>query len=120
MGYEVFEKSTTRVKVPTISVTKNGRISFNSAATRKLREMGIEAVLLLWDKDTSKFAVRKTHKNDIRAHKIRVQREGSIISAKAFLSHIGYDYSETMTLPANWNNKEKIFEVELPRKRLPR
>ena len=96
---------------------QGGRISFNSAATRMLRELKFQAVLLLWDRAAGKFAIRKSSERDVRRYRLRFQKRNTIISAKAFLRHIHYDFSETRTLPTTWKESQRMFEVEVPRAR---
>ncbi len=117
MAYEVFQRKHVRSESPAISITKTGRIVLNAAATRLVREMKINAVLLLWDREERKFAIRKADSSDPHAYKVRFQRHWALFGARPFLKHIGWELTETRALPASWNENSKMFEVKLPRKR---
>jgi hypothetical protein len=118
MSYELFKRTAIRVEKPTLSLTPHGKIGLNSAAARILEEIGIEAVLLLWDKVSCKFALKAAPKTDVNAYKVSIQRNksGGSLAAKAFLSHIGWSARQRVTLPAAWNEKEKMLEITLPKK----
>lgn len=82
----------------------------------------VENVLLLWDKDAFRFAIRPITKKDARSFAIRYSQRDKIVSGAAFsgimfLRHIGYDFSTTKTYPVKWSVNESIFEVELPKER---
>jgi len=82
----------------------------------------VENVLLLWDKDALKFAVRPITKKDTRSFAIRYSQKdktitGAAFSGVMFLRHIGYDFSTTKTYPIKWSANESIFEIELPKER---
>jgi hypothetical protein len=37
------------------------------------------------------------------------------VTATTFLRYIGWPFSERVTLPVEWNGKEKILEAALPK-----
>jgi hypothetical protein len=118
MPYEVFQRTTVRVEEPTLSLTPEGRIGLNSAAARIFAEAGIKTVLLLWDKVSNKCALKAAPKTDKNAYAVSVaqNKRGGSLTAKSFLSHIGWGAPHRETLAAVWNEKEKILEVTLPQK----
>jgi hypothetical protein len=120
MGYEIFQRGMIRVAEPTLSVTPAGKIVLNAGAARNLAEAGIKSVLLLWDKVSNKFALRAAQKADANAYKVSVapNKPGGTLAAKSFLNHIGWSARKRQTLPATWNEKEKMLEVTLPREYL--
>jgi hypothetical protein len=82
----------------------------------------VENVILLWDKQALKFAIRSIGKKDARSFNIRYTRKDKVVigaqfSGVMFLKHIGYDYGTTGTYTLQWNNEESIFEVQLPQDR---
>jgi hypothetical protein len=87
MAYEVFKRTRVRVEEPTVAITPRGTIVFNAAASRMMTIAGIKAVLLLWDKSGNR---------------------------KSFLSYIGWHADKRESLPATWDEKEKMIEITLP------
>jgi len=116
MAYEVFKRSGARVETPTLSITPDGRIVPNAAAFRILTAAGARYVLLLWDKDNYKLAIRSTQKTNKNAFAVSVGADGRSggIRAKSFLNYIGWRAQQRQRLPAVWDEKEKMFEIELP------
>jgi hypothetical protein len=98
--------------------SKIGQIVFNQAASMVFQKETVEHVLLLWDADEHKIAIKTTsNKKDPRAYRLKflTQGNGSGFSAKTFLDHIGVDLSERKTIPIEINrNSEMLVEVEIP------
>jgi hypothetical protein len=123
MGYEIYEKEfPSKSTSPTITISPLGRCSLNRAAAGMFHKEAVENVLLLWDRDTYKFAVRPITKKDSRSFNIRYSMKektvvGAGFSGILFLRHIGYDYTKTATYPIKWDANQSLFEVELPRER---
>ncbi len=87
-----------------------------------MNKEAVETILLLWDKDSYRFAMRPIAKKDSRSFNIRYSKKekaitGAAFSGVMFLRHIGYDFSETKTYPVRWNSDEALFEVDLPKDR---
>jgi hypothetical protein len=118
MPYEIFERKTPRIGVPTVSFTKIGQIAFNQAAARILQKESIETILLMWDAAAKKIAMKVTsNKKDQRAYTIRYNNKGNgaSFSAKTFLDHIGVDLTGRRAIPITINlNSELFVEVEVP------
>jgi hypothetical protein len=115
MAYEVFKRTAARVDAPTVSIVPDGRMTVNAAAVRVLREYGITAVLLLWDRANHKVAIRAAGKGSKNAFAVSVSRGHSgSIRAKSFFSHIGWKAQHRERLPATWNGEERMFEITLP------
>jgi hypothetical protein len=100
---------------PTITFTALGRISLNSAATRTLEREAVEFVLLAWDKDRQMVAIRPTRKKDTRTYHVSFGKKGNSagFSAKTFMDYIRFDYSETRTMSAVWNESENQLEAKI-------
>jgi len=64
MAYETFERTAVRVEDPTVSLTKDGRIALNAAASRLLEKAGAKAVRILWDRTTCGIALQVAQKGD--------------------------------------------------------
>jgi hypothetical protein len=118
MAYEVFQRTAVRVEDPTLSLVPDGRIALNAAATRLFREAGVKFVVILWDKANQKVALKAAPKGDKNAYAVSDAsgRKAGSITAKSFLSHIGWRAPRRETLSASWNEKDKTLEITLPRK----
>ena len=116
MGYEVFTRTGVRVESPTVSLVPDGRITINAAAVRILIQAGVKTVLLLWDKANNRMALKAASRADKSTYAVSIapgSHSGSL-RAKLFLVHIGWNAPNRQTLPAVWDEKEKMFEVSLP------
>lgn len=118
MAYEVFERTGVRVEEPTLSITPNGNIVFNAAATRILAATGAKAALLLWDGKTNRFAIKATSKGDKNAYAVTITpgHSSGSLRAMSFLNYVGWGAKRRESLPATWNEKEKMLETILPSK----
>jgi hypothetical protein len=117
MSYEVFSRKTPRIVSPAITIHPTGRIYLNQGASAQLVKDAAKRVLLLWDRENLKLAIKPLSKKDNRAYSIAYSHKGSgsTITARGFLAWIGYSTEPgTVTLDAVWNEKEGIFEVKIP------
>ena len=116
LAYQIFEKKATRMGTPAVTVLKNGRMALNSAATQVLHKNAVEFVLLLWDEDNLRLALRPISKRDSRAYKITygLNNSGSSFSAKSFMDHIGWNLSANHTVAMAWNESEGMLEASVP------
>jgi hypothetical protein len=114
MGYEIFTRTRVSTVTPSISINKQCRIGLNRATTAIFQTNAVEFVLLLWDADQSRMAFRPVVKKDSRAYGVSYAKSGGMFTAKMFLEHIGYDYSEGRTFPATWNETENMLEIDIP------
>jgi hypothetical protein len=118
MGYSVFERKIVRTGNPAISISKIGRLGINQHAAKYLRQNAVEYVLLLWDADKRQMAIRPITKKDTRAYTLTYDKKGKGGGAgffgKSFFDFINYNYGETRSFPASWNENEEILEVPLP------
>jgi hypothetical protein len=118
MGYKVFERKIIRTGNPTLSIGKLGRFGLNAFSAKYFRDTAVEFVLLLWDEETRRLALRPTSKKDGKAFTLKYDKQGrgagAGFFAKSFLEYINYDYSTTRTLPAEWNENQGILEVQIP------
>jgi hypothetical protein len=121
MTYEVFAQKQQRIQSAAVSIHPAGRIYFNQEATSQLQAAGVKRVLVLWDKEHFRLALKHATKSDKRAYSIAFSNKGSgaTITAKQFLKWIEYDTAPgTLTLEAEWNEKEKMYEVTVPREKV--
>ncbi|MBZ5665512.1 MAG: hypothetical protein LAO30_12995 [Acidobacteriia bacterium] len=116
MAWEIFTRKVRRSGTPAITFNKLGRISLNKTATATLEKDAVEFVLLLWDADKRQVGVRPIKKKDQRAYRLAYGKKGNGagFSAKTFMDHIDYDYSESRSTPVRWDDGESMFIAELP------
>jgi len=116
MAYEVFKRTGARVETPTLSVTPDGRITINAAAVRIARESRVKSVVLLWDSTNHRLAIKIAQRGDANSYalSIALSSHSGSLRAKSFLKHIGWKARKRETIPANWNEKERMFEATLP------
>ena|ERR1039457_6906840 len=118
MAYEIFTRKTPRMGNPVVSFSKLGQIAFNQYAARLLQKQGIDLVLLLWDPEEHKLALKSTgNQKDPRAYRLRYNEKGNgaSFSCKTFLDYAGIDYSERKSIPVEINaGKDVVVEVKIP------
>ena len=119
MAYELFHKKNIRVDTPAITIVPDGRIALNAAAVRILLAAGVRSVLLLWDKENCRLAIKAAEKKDKNSYVVSIVRNSSgKLRVKAFFDHIGWEAQQRETLSTTWNQREKMFEVTLPTEHL--
>jgi hypothetical protein len=116
MGYEIFTRKVRKLSTPAASLNNYGRMQFNKAATLRLEKDAVENVLLLWDAELRKVALRSINKKDTRAYKVAygVKSNGAGFSAKTFFDYIGLDYSESRTVPVEIGEGDILLEFQIP------
>lgn len=62
MGWEIFDRKTTRTIDPTVTLTTLGRVALNRGATFILEKIAAEQVFMLWDSQSKKCAIKVTGK----------------------------------------------------------
>ena len=116
--YEVFSRKVPRMGTPMMSFSKLGQITFNTLAAQALQKAAIDHVLMMWDTEERKVAVKSTsNKKDSRAYRIRYHDagNGASFSAKTFLDYIGIDFSQRRSMPVEINpNHEMVIEAKVP------
>jgi hypothetical protein len=115
MGYEVFYRKIRRSGEPAVTFSAKGRMSFNKRGTEEFERNGVEAVLLLWDRDKRLLGVKPT-KKDPRAYQLHygIKGNGAGFSASTFFKYIGYVEGNTQSLPARWDEKDEMFVIQVP------
>jgi|ERR1700693_5753656 hypothetical protein len=116
MAYEKYKRTRVRVESPAVSVIPNGTIAVNAAACRALIQAGVKAVVLLWDASNHTIALKAAPKADRDAFAVSIvpgTHSGSV-RAKSFMTHIGWNAPKRQTVPATWNESERMLEAVLP------
>lgn len=116
MAYEIYNKKVIRRGAPSVTATRLGRIAINKTATQFLEKEAVEFVLLMWDSENRRIAMRPIGKKDARSYRLVYGQKGNGagFSAKTFLDYIGLDYSSSRVLQATWNVEQGILEAEVP------
>jgi hypothetical protein len=116
VSYETFERSSVRIEELALTVAPTGRIFLNAASGRALEGAGVKAVTILWDKENCKIALKAAPKNDKNAYSIAHYggSRSSVVTAKAFLRHVGWFSDRRQTVSAKWDAHHKMLEAELP------
>lgn len=121
MAFEIFTREVVRTTEPMVTITTMGRMALNKSATVILEKNVVEFVLLLWDGDENKVAIRPIGKKDRRAYKLAVgsKGNGAGFSCVTFLNHIKYDWSKTRSFSLEWVSKtEDMFIFTIPEEHL--
>lgn len=116
--YEIFSRKAPRMGNPMMSFTKIGQITFNTLAAQALQKAAIDSVLIMWDTEERKVALKSTsNKKDSRVYRLRYHDagNGASFSCKTFLDYIGIDYSQRRGMIVEINpNHEMVVEVKIP------
>ena len=81
-----------------------------------MRKLVVEYVVLMWDADSRRCAIKPVNKRDSRSYALNFAKRDSNagFSAVTFMEHIGWNYKlETRQFPAMWNEEQRMFEVSL-------
>ena len=114
MAYEKFKRTAVRIESPALSLVPDGRIVLNAAAGRILIEARVKTVVLLWDEPTHRMALKATSKGDRDGYAVSMGDHSASVRAKSFITHIGWNAPRRETMPATWNQSEKMLEAMLP------
>jgi hypothetical protein len=122
MAFEIYTKERqSKSLTPMLSISaKLGRCTLNRAAAEMFDKDAVQTILLLWDAETHRVAIRPIPKKDPRSFNVRFARDkdkratSATFSGVMFLKHIGYDMSETKSYQIQWVSEQAHFEVQLP------
>ncbi len=118
MPFEIFHRKSVRINSPAITLSPSGRIYLNQGAVECLvsRRRLPYAVLFLWDERTKTAAIKAATDTDERAYRVAYSDKGSgaTITAKSFLSWIGFPFAQSITVPADWKEKQRLLSFQLP------
>lgn len=117
VAYEVFDIKASRLGSPALTIAADGRLALNADAGDLMKGLGAKFVHLLWDAEARKIALRPLPRADARAYKLSVphaHKRGMLVAASTFMRYVGWPPSRRVTLPAEWNEKEKLLEAVLP------
>lgn len=117
MSYQVFERKSTRIGHPAVTINPAGKIYFNQETAEWLRALRVKQVLLLWSSETSMVGVRAAKASDSRAYRLayNIRGGGATITARSFLNWIGFSKDNSLlTVAVDLNEGQKTIEFEIP------
>jgi hypothetical protein len=116
MAYELFHNKAAKFGSPQLTI-RSGRIAFNADAGDILAKVGARFAHILWDVESCKVAIKPVTKEDDSAFRITIPsgKRGGSFSAQSFLNYIQWRASKAVIVAAEWNEREKILEAQLPR-----
>jgi hypothetical protein len=116
MAWEVYKRQIIRTGEPTVTIGKMGRIAFNMVATDILSGDKATHIILMWDRESKKCAAKIASSKDTGAYKLtfNAKSNGSGFSAVTFLNYIHYDWTETRSFNAEWDDSEKMLIFTIP------
>jgi len=113
MAFEVFEhRGRTFSGTPLLSISKNGMFSLNGAA-RTQRFKKTERVILLYDRETNRVAVKPIKKERPNAYKISSKNGLAMFAATSFLKYYKIDYNRTRKYVLAWDETLKAAVADL-------
>jgi hypothetical protein len=126
MAFEIYTKERqSKSLAPVLSISaKLGRCTLNRAAAERFDKEAVQSVLLLWDAETQRIAIRPITSKHPSSFNVRYARDkkdkramSAAFSGITFLKHIGYDMSDTKGYPLQWVAEQSHFEVQIPAER---
>jgi hypothetical protein len=118
MAWEIYERQVIRTGEPTVTIGKMGRIAFNMVAAGILSDHKATHLILMWDKESFKCAAKIASSIDSGAYKVTYAEKsnGAGFSAVTFLNYIRYDWTETRSFNAVWDESTKMLIFSIPQK----
>jgi len=116
MGWEIFTRQMIRTGDPMVTLMASGRVSLNKPAGKRFEDKAIEHVLLLWDKDARRVAIKPITKKDTRSYKLSYASKGNSagFSAVTFFRYINYNWDKTRSYDLEWNDDENMYVFTIP------
>lgn len=116
MAWETYKHERNVSSEPAVTISAQGRISFNKAGVALLSDVAVKRAELLWDKAKSRIGIRPTSSvTGTLPLQIATSRNTANVSGIQFLNYIQYDWSKTRSFAAEWDQNDKIFVVKIPK-----
>lgn len=115
MAFEVFDSGTARpAGAPAISMQASGVMRLNVESVEILKRERVKRVLILWDGEHKKLAIKPIGSADPRAYRISFNSQGNMasIATKAFARSIGWTAAHSIKMPAEWINN--MLQAKVP------
>jgi hypothetical protein len=113
MSFEVFQHKRRVYKdTPLLGIGKAGNFSLNTAAVAKMFE-GVEFIVMLYDKEANRMAVKPVRKASEHSYKITGKHNMTMWGGISFLKYYGIDYSKTRKYLLTWDEELKAAVADL-------
>lgn len=121
MAYQRFENKAFKSGSPQLTI-RGGRIFFSAEAGDILVNARMKCVDLFWDAAALKIGIRPVSKEAENSFKASIPKgkRGGAITAQSFLTYIHWRSKEPVTVPAEWNEQERMLEAILPKEHFPK
>jgi hypothetical protein len=117
-GFQLFEEKQSRLRKSGVTLLgRTYKIAINADLARILAAEHVDAVVLLWDAESHRMALKPVAKGSKNSFALSIYRHhiSGLLTAKSFFEHIGWQSDKpSVKLPATWNKSERIVEVTLP------
>jgi|HubBroStandDraft_1064217.scaffolds.fasta_scaffold412018_1 hypothetical protein len=118
MAYEVYTQPSKgkRDIAPVITLRHGDKINLNRSAAQILKKADIDRVVVLWDSEKRKMAIKRAADDDPYGYKVSY-REGAIqagIGLKSFAAFVGLKPGQSVKVYATYTNK--MLEATIPMK----
>ena len=112
MAFEVFEfRGRISGGNPMLTIMRTGMFSLNGAARSGMFQ-GVERVVLMYDADTRRIAIKPEKKATQNSHKLS-KTSNMMFAARTFLKYYQIDYSETKKYELTWDSSLKAAVCDL-------
>jgi hypothetical protein len=101
--------------LPKASIRKPGQIGLNQGSVERYKFNNGDYVLLGYDREQKKIAIRRLNEQEKGAKKVIVKGNNGAISAKSFFDYfnIPYDKSDSYDLEEDKENDLLVFYIEV-------
>ncbi|MCH7591882.1 MAG: hypothetical protein IH989_03745 [Planctomycetes bacterium] len=114
MAFEFFEESGRGYR-PRASIRKQGQIGLNQGAVRRFDLESWKHVVLGFDRDSKRIAIRKAEsEDDPGAQRVVIKDGSATISARSFLEYFDISYrDETQKYDVSVQDENNMLVIEL-------
>ena len=99
---------------PTITIAPSGVIRLNARSAAIFKEMNVERVLVMWDKDKKKISLAPDANRDSRSYRVSYNANGNMasVAAKIITTFIGWSAQRGIKVNAEFN--DGMLQAKLP------
>lgn len=112
-GFDVFTDAGKSFK-PKISIRKTGQVGFNNGAIKRFALSDFEYVVLMYNKETEKIALKFTNDmNEDGAIKFTKKKGNYFVSGKSFMEKYSISYTESKSFDVEWIDEHNIAIIDI-------
>jgi hypothetical protein len=107
MAFEIVDSGKGKPSTePAITIYPSGVIRLNARSASIFKEMNVERVLVMWDKDKRKIALAPDAKGDSRSYRVSYNANGSMatVAAKFIATFIGWSAQRAVKVNAEFTD----------------